>query len=64
MDWAGNGIPIEVHCDAGEIMAQKGSTAKIGIFGLLRRGGLMGEIRLMFIWEVPRYPVIEVGVLE
>ena len=34
MDW---GVDFKVHCDAGEIMPQKGSRAEIGIYGAIRR---------------------------
>ena len=36
MDWAGEDLEIEVHCDAGQILTKAGSRAQIGICGFIR----------------------------
>ena len=43
MDLGENGISIEVHCDAGEIMPKMGIKAQIGISGAFRRKVINGE---------------------
>ena len=36
MDWNGGEIPIETHCDAGQILTKAGGRAQIGICGFMR----------------------------
>ena len=37
VDWGGNGIAIEIHCGAGQILTEAGSRAQIGICAFSRR---------------------------
>ena len=37
MEWGGEEIAIEIHCDAGQIWAKAGNRAQIGIFGCMRK---------------------------